>query len=300
MKLIRPITVTDAVLQSSNVAEDDHPEWDSATTYNVGDRVIVISTHRIYESLLDGNVDNDPTTDDGTNWLNIGATNRFRAFDQTITDQVTNTTSITYSFDPQSLVNAIACFNLDAVEAQVVLTDPEEGVVYDETVSLLDNGAVSDLYTYFFEPIVRKPDFVLFDLPNYLSVAIDINISVEAGETAKVGQIVFGNQSILGITTYGTSVSIQDYSTKDTDDFGNVTLTKRRFAQLVDYDVKVQTSAVRNVQKVLAGFRTTPIVYSGTDGGIYGDLVYGYYRNFGINISSPSFSDATIEVEGLV
>jgi hypothetical protein len=76
--------------------------------------------------------------------------------------------------------------------------------------------------------------------------AIDINISVEAGETAKVGQIVFGNQSILGITTYGTSVSIQDYSPKDTDDFGNVTLTKRRSAQLVDYDVKVQTSAVRN------------------------------------------------------
>lgn len=300
MKLIRPVTVTDSVLVSSNVAENDFPQWAVGTTYADGDKVIVLSTHRIYESLVGSNTGNDPTTDDGTNWLDIGATNRWKAFDNTISDQTTNTTSITYEFDPASLVNAVAMFNLDATDVDITVTDPVEGVVYNENVSLLDNGAVENWWGYFFEPIVRKSEFVKFDLPNYASATIDVSINTNTGDAAKVGQIVIGNQKTLGLTTYGTTISIQDYSTKDTDTFGNVIITERRFAQLVDYDVKLATTTVRDVQKTLANFRATPIVYSGTEDGTYGDLIYGYYRNFGINISTPSFSDATIEVEGLV
>ena len=300
MKIIRPITVTDAVLDSSNVTENDFAEWAVGTTYADGDKVIVLSTHRIYESLVGSNTGNDPTTDDGTNWLDISATNRWKAFDQTITDQTANTTSITYTFDPQSLTNAIAFFNVDGVEIEVTMTDPTEGVVYNNTVSLVDNGAVDNWYGYFFEPIVRRSEIVLLDLPNYASATIDVSINANTGDDAKVGQIVFGSQKTLGLTTYGTSLGIQDYSTKDTDAFGNVVITERRFAQLVDYDVKMATSTVRDVQKTLASYRATPIVYTGTDDGTYGDLVYGYYRSFGINISTPSYSDATIEVEGLV
>lgn len=300
MKIIRPITVTDAVLDSSNVTENDFAEWAVGTTYADGDKVIVLSTHRIYESLVGSNTGNDPTTDDGTNWLDISATNRWKAFDQTITDQTTNTTSITYTFDPQALTNAIAFFNLDGIEVEVTMTDPTEGVVYDNTVSLVDNGAVDNWYGYFFEPIVRRSEIVLLDLPNYVSATIDVSINANTGDDAKVGQIVFGSQKTLGLTTYGTSLGIQDYSTKDTDAFGNVVITERRFAQLVDYDVKMATSTVRDVQKTLASYRATPLVYTGTDDGTYGDLVYGYYRSFGINISTPSYSDATIEVEGLV
>lgn len=300
MRIIRPVTVTDSILDSSNVPENDYAEWAVGTTYNIGDKVIVLSTHRVYESLIGSNTGNNPTTDDGTKWLNIGATNRWRAFDGTISDQVTNTTTITYSFDPQVVVNSIAFFNLDATEVVVTVTDPVEGVVYDNTVSLTDNGAVTDWWAYFFEPIVRKSEIALFDLPNYGSATLDVEVNTATGDTAKVGQIVFGNQKSLGLTTYGTTVSIQDYSTKDTDAFGNVVITERRFAQLVDYDVKVLTSAVRDVQKTLATYRATPLVYSGTEDGTYGDLVYGYYRSFNINISTPSLSDATIEVEGLV
>lgn len=300
MRIIRPVTVTDAILVSSNVPEDDYAEWAAGTTYNIGDEVIVLSTHRIYESLIGSNTGNDPATDDGTKWLNTGATNRFRAFDGTLSDQVTNTTSITYKFDPQVVVNSIALFNLDATEVVVTVTDAIEGVVYDETVSLNDNSAVVNFWAYFFEPILRKSEIVLFDLPNYGEAILDVEVNTIIGDAAKVGQIVFGNQKLLGITTYGTTVSIQDYSTKDTDAFGNVVITERRFAQLVDYDVKVSTLSVRDVQRTLASLRSTPIVYSGTEGGEFGDLVYGYYRSFNINVSSPSLSDATIEVEGLV
>ena len=198
------------------------------------------------------------------------------------------------------MTNSIALFNLDAAEIEVTVTDPVDGVVYDETIPLVDNGAVSSWWSFFFEPIIRKSEVALFDLPNYASATIDVTITASTGEDAKVGQIVFGNQKSLGVTVYNTGIGIQDYSTKETNAFGNVVVTERRFAQLVDYEVQVQTSNVRDVQKTLATYRATPLVYSGTEDGAYGDLVYGYYRSFGINISTPSISDATIEVEGLV
>ena len=44
MQLIKPVTVTDTVLVSSNVPENDYAEWAVGTTYDTGDRVIVLST----------------------------------------------------------------------------------------------------------------------------------------------------------------------------------------------------------------------------------------------------------------
>jgi hypothetical protein len=300
MKIIRPVTVTDTVLDSSNLTENDYAVWSGATTYALGARVILTSTHRIYESAIASNLNNNPALNDPTKWINVGATNKWKAFDGVIADQATNTTSITYSLIPSSLVNAIAFFNLNATTVNVTVDDPTDGIVYDVDFPLVDNGAVESWFGYFFEPIVRKSEFIALDLPNYASATIDITITGETGEEVGVGEIVFGSQKILGLTLYNTVVGIQDYSRKDIDEFGNAVITKRRFAQTVDYDVKVNTESVRDVQKTLAEYRATPLVFTGTDEGSYGDLVYGYYRSFSINIATPSLSDATIEVEGLV
>lgn len=299
MKIIRPVTITNSVLTASNVTEDDYAEWASGTTYAEGDRVIVIgTTHKIYESVVGSNVGNDPTTDDGSNWVEVSATNRWKAFDNVINEQVVNTGSITYDLDPSALVNAIAFFNLQAATINVTVTDPTDGEVYNEDYNLSDNSAVENWYSYFFEPIIRKSELVAFDLPNYATATISIDIDNGTSD-AKVGQIVIGSQKTLGVTTYGTSIGIQDYSRKETDTFGNATILERRFAQTVDYDIQLTTNSIRDVQKTLATYRATPLVYSGTEDGTYGDLVFGYYRNFGINISGPALSDATVEVEGL-
>jgi uncharacterized protein (DUF2141 family) len=52
------------------------------------------------------------------------------------------------------------------------------------------------------------------------------------------------------------------------------------------------------VQKALADIRTTPTVFIG-DPNRPETIVYGFYRNFNIVLSTPSISDCTIEVEGL-
>lgn len=304
MKIISPVEVDNTILVSSNVSEDDYAEWASGTTYNTGDNVIVIgTTHKAYESLVDSNTGNDPTTDDGTNWLELGATNRWKAFDQKISDQVENTTSIEYAFaNTGTYVTGVALFGLSAAEVNVTVTDSGtngDGEVYNETISLIDNRNVVDWYTFFFEEVIYTDEAQFIDIPPYFDAEVDITISGETGATVKVGQIVFGGLVDIGLTTYGTSISIEDFSRKETDIFGNFIVIERPFSKLVDFDVRYLTENSGSVLRTLALYRAKPIVYIGSDDVSYGTTVYGFYRRFDLNLETPSYSLASIEVEGL-
>lgn len=300
MQLIKPVTVTDTVLVSSNVPENDYAEWAVGTTYDTGDRVIVLSNHSVYESLIDTNLGNNPVTDDGTKWLRLGATNRWKAFDQKIGDRVTNTTSIQYVLsEANSNVTAIAIFGLAGISANVTVTDDVEGEVYNETISLIDNRNIVDWYTYFFEEQVQRQEAQFLDIPPYLASDVQVTVTANTGETAQLGQLVLGFLSNLGLTTYGTAISIEDFSRKETDAFGNFIVVERAFAQLADFDVRFPTNTARKVQRTLAQFRATPIVYIGSDDVSYGTTIYGFYRRFDLTLEGPSLSFGAIEVEGL-
>lgn len=300
MQLIKPVTVTDTVLVSSNVPENDYAEWAVGTTYAAGDRVIVLSNHSVYESLIGSNTGNDPVTDDGTKWLKLGATNRWKAFDQKIGDRVTNTTSVEYVLsDANSNVTAVAIFGLRGISANVTVTDSVDGEVYNETISLVDNRNIVDWYTYFFEEQAQREEAQFLNIPPYLASDVQVTVTAATGDTAELGQLVLGFLSSLGLTTYGTSISIEDFSRKETDVFGNFIVVERAFAQLADFDVRFPTGNTRKIQRTLAQFRATPIVYIGSDDVSYATTIYGFYRRFDLTLEGPSLSFGAIEVEGL-
>jgi len=299
MDIIRPVVVTDAVLDSSNVPENDYAEWNVATAYTVGNRVILLSTHRIYEAVGPSTGVN-PATDDGTNWLNIGATNRWKAFDQKIGDPVTQLDSISYTLtDDNSTPTGVALFGLKGVTATVTVTDSVEGEVYNQTNSLLDSNEIFDWFTYFFEEITYVTTTLFTGIPPYRGSTVSVTVTEDTGETARLGQLVFGSLTELGVTTYGTAISIQDFSRKETDAFGNFIVVERAFANLVDFDVRLPTQTAGRVRRILAEYRATPIVYIGNEDSSFGTIVYGFYRNFDITLDTPSLSFAAIEVEGL-
>ena len=299
MKIIVPEIIADASLTSSNVPETDHAAWLVGTTYALADRVIVIATHRIYESVQAANTGNDPTTDDGTWWLDVSATNRWKAFDEIIADQVVQATSIEYEFDTTGIINAVSLFGLDAETAQVIATSAGDGEVYNETIALTDNSAINNWYDYFFEPIVRRSRHVFVDLPQYLDTTIDVIIAVSSGD-ASVGQVVIGRLRGIGGTEFGTSVGVRDYSTKENNIYGDPVIVERRYSDTVDYDVAVKSTGIDALITLLANYRASPVVWIGDDVADYGVLVYGYYKDFDVVLSSPSISRASIQVEGLV
>ena len=301
MQLIKPVTVTDSILTATNITEDDYAVWDSGTAYVVGDKVISTVTHRIYEALIDNtNVDPTGTATDPATWLDIGATNRWKAFDQKISDPVVNATSIDYTLsDPNSNITSVALFGLKGSSANVTVTDATEGEVYNKTISLLDNRNIVDWYTYFFEEQVQREQAQFLDLPPYLGSDVEVTVTANSGEDTELGQLVLGFLSGIGLTTYGTSISIEDYSRKEVDAFGNFIIVQRDFAQLADFDVQFETRNARKIQRTLADFRATPIVYVGSEDTSYGTTIYGFYRRFDLTLEGPSLSFGAIEVEGL-
>lgn len=297
MIIIQPVPVTAAMLTTSNVPETEYPAW-TAGTYSLGTRRIF--DHRIYEVIV---ATTTAQPDVGANatppsWLDIGATNRFKMFDQVINTQTVRSGNVTVTITPGAIINAAAFFGLSGNSITLTLTDPIDGVVFNETRSLQDNTLIIDWYPYFFEDIAFSPDMVFLDLPAYGSAVMTVTVNGGAGD-AKVGEVIIGKQRTLGVSNFGTSVSIIDYSVKSTDAFGNTVITQRAYSKRADYDVTVETGGIAAVQKALADIRTTPTVFIG-DAARSETVVYGFYKQFNIVLSTPTLSDCSLEVEGLV
>ena len=52
------------------------------------------------------------------------------------------------------------------------------------------------------------------------------------------------------------------------------------------------------VESALSAYRATPLVWIGNDNLYTALIVYGFYRDFDINISYPAQSDCSLSIEG--
>jgi hypothetical protein len=296
MRLIRPTVITDAMLVSSNVPENDYAAYAAGTTYALGDRVIVAADHRIYESLQASNTGHTPASSP-TWWLDVSATNRWKMFDTIVGSQTAQANSLTITIAP-GIIDSIALLDLAATEIVITMTDPVEGVVYSETIDLIMASYISNAWEYFFEPIITTDATVLMGLPAYGSAEIAVTINNPSG-TAKIGTLIFGAAKNLGETRYDPKIGITDYSRKTTDDFGNTSITQRAYTKRMSCNLAVDNSAVDALQRTLAEYRATPVCWVGADLAFSSMIIYGFYKNFEITIPGPTVSDCSLEVEGL-
>ena len=296
MIIIDPIDIMPAMVVSNTAIDESLPQW-VAGTYSQGAEVIY--NRHIYEVLASTTTDRPdlgvlktPAT-----WLDVGAVNSWRMFDERIETQSTADTSLVVQLQTGSAVTAASAFNVSAVSMTVRMTDPSAGVVVEETRLLADVG-VSSWWEYFFKPIDRTSDVIISDLPSYPLATIEVIFSEPTG-TAAVGFLTLGVQVELGMTLSGVSAGIIDYSRKTTDEFGRSSVVRRGFSKRAEYDVAVDTEQTGRVQRILAGVRSKPVVWIG-DKDKEATIVIGFFRDFNINVRGVCMSDATISVEGLV
>lgn len=303
MRVVRPIVVTDAKFTSSSIPEPDasvgEVEW-IAGSFNTGDQRIKSSTHRVYEVTAIPSTTDDPEVGvlaDPPTWVNVAPTNKWALFDNLNSTKSRISTQLITEVTPAGIVNSVAGFSIEGVGAiNVTMTDPSAGVVYDNDLDLVDNSQVADWYYYYFSPIERASEFALLDLPTYPSATVKVTFD---GGDIGVGSLIFGSVIVLGVANYGTSVQLLDFSKKELDDFGNIVITPGRTSKLVSFDVTIAKEKVNYVFNQLSLLTTIPSVWVGDDGTNDPTLVFGYYRDYQNNISTPTITDATITVEGL-
>lgn len=298
MKLIRPIEIMSGDIVSSTAVESV-AVYNPATTYNTEDTSA--SGDFIYESLVDSNTGNTPATSP-TFWLLIGPTNKWAMFDSTVSTQTVGTSPLTVVVATNQIINSLALLNMSNVlsvdvEVRDTSVSPSE-VVYTRTIDL-DDSVVTDWYEYFFAGFELRGDVVLTDIPPFSTTEIEITLN-SSGDSA-IGVMQIGNSFDVGQTQLGVNLGIRDYSVKETDTFGNTIFVQRAFSKRMRPTVFAENSRLNSIFRVLSDVRAVPTVFAGTEEDGYESLIlFGFLRDWNIEITYPENSLISLEVEGLI
>jgi hypothetical protein len=295
MKFIRPTPITDAVLVSSSVPENDYAAYSAGTTYALADRVITTATHKIYESAQAGNVGHALT--DTAWWIDVGATNRWKMFDTGVGSQTSDADEIVVELAP-GLCNSVALLDIAASSVNITVVD---GVttLYDETFQIGDSTVLADWFEYFFYDISSETTLTVADLPVYSGGIVTVTIT--APITARCGTLAIGRMVDIGDTLMGVQTSIVDYSRKETDVYGNTTVVERGFARRISANVSCLNTRLDYITSQLAAIRATPVVWVGDNTGLYPFLTtYAFVKDWSVTIPYANHSEAALTLEGLV
>ena len=296
MKVIKSIVTTDVILTSSNILENEYSTWVSGTSYAALARVIY--QHKIYERVIAGAGTTTPDLDI-TNWLYISYTNRWRMFDNVISDVSSRVGGITFTLTPSQSVDSLMLLNVNASSVRVVMNDSVTGVVYDQTIILSGNEGITNYYSYFFNTISDKKTTATFlNMPSYPTATITVTIS-SGSALVEVGEVVYGMKTVVGRTNYNTAIGIKSFSRKEVDEFGNVTVVKRRNSKYCEYDIDIDNYKLNEIQRFFSDIDSVPCVFIGNES-MDELVVYGFYSEFKATIAFPTVSKCSLRVEGLI
>lgn len=309
LSVMAPVTMTDAVLTSTTVNEDDHAEYSAAKAdYALGDRVISLTSHRIYErATATATAGKDPT--DINNriadaagviwWIDVSATNAWKMFDDQTSSRTISTSPLTLVIEPGFISSLYVGGLVNVDQAVVTMKDAPGGTEkYAATVDL-ENSQPDDYWDYGYLPFSQKPNFILNDIPPYFNSELTIVFTTSSGNM-EIGMVAVGDLRHLGQTQYGGTATPKTYSRITIDEFGENEIVRRKSAN----DLKLRTHIKKNysdtAHSILTSILDVPVVVVATTQSELSAL-----RTFGLvtgemNYDNPDDFFIDITVRGLI
>lgn len=298
MKVIKRTAFQSSMLTSSTATEV-YANWSSATTYPK-DAIVIYGTRK-YISLQASNTNKQPDlTSSVAWWSDYGPANRYAMFDSTISTGTTANLTMTVVLQPGAAIDSLALINLDCDVVKITVRNGAGGPIVYEYTGGLSGTTVTDWYQYFFyDPLLKRTQLVFSGIPPYVNCHITLEFT--SSTVMSVGECVFGTLTEIGMTQFGASAGITDFSKKNTDEFGTITFVERAYSKRLSAQVLVRNSQLNRVQQLLYSLRATPSVWIGSDNSAFEEalIVYGFYKDFSMDISYPDHSMCSIEIEGL-
>lgn len=110
--------------------------------------------------------------------------------------------------------------------------------------------------------------------------------------------VIDGQEIDLGTTEAAPTLSIIDYSRRETDDFGVTRVVERGFARRMSVRLALPLANVDSLQRRLASVRAKPALWIADDR--FASLsIEGFYKDFALDFSVPPTSFCTLTIEGL-
>lgn len=294
MKLIRPITITPAMVTANNAVDAD-PAWAVDDTYAADARV----THerRIYKSLQADNTGHPPgDTDSVAWWSDQGSANSWAMFDAEVGTRSTRAESLSITV---SGVAADTVGLLDAQGQEVVCTVEFDGqVVCSKTVSLWDTSIIGDWAEYFFNQPEYKTELVLDGYPKVPGLTITLTINAPGG-VAGLGMVVMGRELAIGDELVGLARDGIDYSNVEFDSFGALSLGKRSYVRKLTTQVLLNNRDLDRILRRLDALASVPLLIV-AGAGLYGSMVVYGLLTYKHTLPLSKYSYIDFEVKGLI
>lgn len=301
MKVVPPLTITDAILTSSTASEPSAGEtaWSSATAYNLLDRVILAATHRVYEC-IQAHTNKNPATDPAADqyWLDAGPTNKWAMFDLLRNTGTVGASPLTVVLTPGTRVDSIGVFGLVA-DRITITVDSGATEVYRYELDLRTRETLT-WYDYFFDEFDIKQAVARFDLPPLTAGVITVEIERDSGNVV-CGGVIVGRNVDLGRTIHGAQNDADNFSKIVRDDDGVATLTPKRSVPKNNVTTRIKKAAVNKALKVRVDLNAVPAMWSGLDDASSGYfeplLILGVYKGFTITMDQPEDALIALELE---
>lgn len=304
MKVIKPNAVK---IRKSNVPADTTQTWTSSKAYAENDTVQY--QNRLYKSLKGSNSGNQPQPDTGTGtpdswWRDMGATNQWRMFDETIGTQ----TALTGE-GPLEMVleldfvraSGFALLNITGHNVRAEVFDGDDATPYwSRTYDLIKPR--QGWWNWFFGEIAYIRDVVATDIPAVRFGRLRLTIS--GVNAVAVGHFTHGMQTEVGATLYGVSASMRSYSKKETNEYGNTRLIKRRNAKRFNGELVFSPTEADAVYSLLTDLDSVLALWIGDNrdsskGGHQALTVFGWAEDFNELFKGPNQTELSITIQGL-
>lgn len=256
--------------------------YNHGAIYKPGDEVVKSSIHKKYRCLVDTTTDPEVGTGEvPPKWVELGATNRWAMFDGINTYQATYPSDVDVTIHPVGVVDSISIFNIENVTSIEITTSvPDTGSTYTET-----------------HDTTGKESLVTYDFPPYENPFVDIKF---VGTDIKVGEVVMGTGTVLGVLLAGAVSDRIDYSRYTYDEFGELTYVPRPIVNYTTYPIRVAKIDALGVERYLDNLKGKQAVWIGNIGDGQHLVTRGTIERSPMTYDTPSVLEYQIKVRGSI
>lgn len=274
-----------------------HTIWDSSTSYSTDDIVIYKKDddfYYLFQSMKDDN-DSEPTTN--IDWYELTTQNAYKAFDIYLNTHTTAKDSLSIWLD-LTKCNYTALLSLLGEKIRIRAYSSSMEKLDDIEIDLVTN--IEGWEDYFYGDLDEFLSSVFEDITYSYTGYLRVDLTGSQNPIL-LGKALVGYKKELGATLLGLRGSITDYSTKETDDYGNIYLKQGAYAIESSGRIMVDNNNLDYLFRKLASLRATPVLWLSGAEDTYKTLnTYGYYKDFSIIFDNNVTSTCDLTIQGII
>lgn len=290
-----------------DIIEDGVDVYDASSTYSTGDVVqINDNINRKYKATQDVPEgvtpinDVNATTGVGTYWLDYGATNYKKAFDELASSSCLNSDTIYYKFQTSD-VDLLMLGGLSAITVRVkVVNTDTDTVLLDETYATTTRE-VYDWHDYTYAQAEKQTSFFML-LPMAYNTTLELWINTP-DEIVSVGHVAFGRSKNVGLSLMDPkpTSSRRGLTTKSRDEFGNIITRKKARYKTMTISCLIDSTVIDIIEDRLDSFVDKACIFVGDerDGGYKALLIFGELKDHDMPIGLVK-TTYQLEVDGYI